>query len=299
MSPEAQAMLAEIGRIEAEALGKIDAIPLPTELAIRQQMGRTILGNWRAMFGKDGALLVAASREPSEEETAALLAAVTPFMDEPWTISITVNEANEEFRTPQRGWPRIDPEGMAEDPAYNDLTDPGRHGHTPEMNQQIGAWRWPLLVKYRDTIVPLLKGKRAIDFGGLAGPVGYGAIIVDHGGEFPALYDVPGPVDTIFSSHTLEHVQDIDGVLGCMRDKLLRGGHLIAHVPSWRWTDLQAENWPHHHQTFFGISDMVPQNAGKLDLATWRCLDGMIVPWADILVTEDDGECILVVARKR
>ncbi len=43
-----------------------------------------------------------------------------------------------------------------------------------------------------------------------------------------------------------------------------------------------------------------PENAGKLDLKRWRCFEvPLMTEWAKVLVMDDDGESILVIARKR
>jgi hypothetical protein len=121
--------------------------------------------------------------------------------------------------------------------------------HSIETRRKVGAWRWPLVQKLRDPLLEALEG-RALDFGGSAGPIGYGALIVDHEAPDKALYDVPGLFDLVFTSHTLEHVTDI---FLCVQSLILKtriGGTIAVVVPSWRNEKLRAENWPHHEHTF-------------------------------------------------
>lgn len=264
----------------------------------RIDVAEAFLNHWRGMFGQEGLLAVNATRDPTDAELEALAEAVAPFTTEPTTSLVLVANKVPTFRTPQRSYQKIDVGTMLEDPAnhpeYADV-------HTPGSLAAIGAWRWKITQKHKDTILPLIRGKRTIDFGGLAGPVGYGSIIVDHGSdEYRAIYDVPGQVDTIFASHTLEHVRDARGLLACMWDKLKGGGHLILVVPSWQFEFLRAENYPHHYHTFYrGCDGLDWQTREK-----WSCLDEMVGATpvmeeesAQILVSDDDGESILLIAR--
>jgi SAM-dependent methyltransferase len=130
-----------------------------------------------------------------------------------------------------------------------------------------------------------------IDFGGAAAPLGYGAEIVDRLSEHKALYDLPGQADVIFSSHTLEHVQDPALLLEIMRRKLTAGGPLVVMVPSWRMEHLRAENFPFHCQTFCLSDDAAAANTDytRLDLLVEN--SGF-----QLLAGEDDGQNILIIA---
>jgi len=130
--------------------------------------------------------------------------------------------------------------------------------HSPEARATLGVWRWKGMHCYMDAILGLCIGKRVIDFGGFDGPLGLGSIVVDPKGEFKTLDDVPGQVDVIFTSHTLEHCDDVRSVLGEFHRKLVFGGHVIVHVPSWtckRWraTDYNNPNQAEAHQWTFAI----------------------------------------------
>ena len=252
------------------------------------EIAEQFVSHWRGMYGDEGLLLLNACAAPTDEQLEAIKAVIAPLIKEPLTGAVLVSKDVPTFTTPQRRYQKIEVSEMLPDPANAELAGV----HTPESIARVGAWRWGIVAKHRDTILPLIQGKRTIDFGGLAGPVGYGSIVVDHGSdEYRALYDVPGQVDTIFTAHTLEHVRDLDGVFACIREKLVRGGWLVAVVPSWRFEFLRAEHYPHHFYTFCLAKDFaeIPGNYVALDI-----MAGM-----DVIVRDDDGESILVIARKR
>ena len=125
--------------------------------------------------------------------------------------------------------------------------------HSPVVRSMIGAWRWPIIEKHGDRIQKALVGKRAIDFGGLAGPIGYGSIVVDYQNPHNqprSLWDIAGQVDTIFASHTVEHLIDARLFLETCFLKVGLNGTLIVQVPSWKKENLRADNWDAHEQTF-------------------------------------------------
>ncbi len=256
----------------------------------REEALEAMLMHWRGLYGDEGAVMVAAGVDPTEEQLEAICTALAPIVTEPSTIVIAVNDGSRPtFASTQRRYQKVEVSEMLPDPANaTEYTDQ----HTPEALSKVGAWRWKIVAKHKDAILPLIQGRRTIDFGGMAGPVGYGSIIVDQGSkEYPALYDVPGEVETIFTSHTLEHVRDVGGLIRAMGDKLVRGGHLVAVVPSWQFEYLRAENYPHHHHTF------CLHDAG----CAYQEIDSTILGWANCapILTDDDGESILVIARKR
>jgi len=121
----------------------------------------------------------------------------------------------------------------------------------PVVRDMIGAWRWPSLTSHYEALEPVLRRSYVIDLGGLAGPIGYGSVIVDYGhDDRKALWDLPGKVDAIFCVHTLEHVEDIDLFLLCCTHKLKPPGQLIIVVPSYKKKKLRHRNWPYHRHTF-------------------------------------------------
>jgi hypothetical protein len=144
-------------------------------------------------------------------------------------------------------------------------------------------------------ILPLIQKDSVIDFGGAAGPVGYGAIIVDPLSQTKALYDVVAAVDTIFASHVLEHVGNLRSCLAAMRAQLKPGGHLIVHSPSYRCERWRAGNYEGHRRTFCLREDEIPDDALRIDGALrYR---GFEILLAD-QEPASDYACLLVIGRK-
>jgi len=169
-----------------------------------------------------------------------------------------------------RNYAVIDPATLEPDPANyartHDLV--GKHGETARTS--VGAWRWPLL--HADRVANLLDdwisgADRIIDYGGAAGPLGYGSLVVDRIADVRGLEEVDGQCDLIFTAHTLEHVVDLGLVLCSFHWKLPAGGRVIALVPSWRKEMLRAENWAYHAQTFcLSVDPDAPDEYTRLDL---------------------------------
>lgn len=106
----------------------------------------------------------------------------------------------------------------------------------------LDVYRWEAVNHHRDDIASWTAGKRVIDFGGSDGPLP-GAILVDLQAEHRTLDDVPGEVDVLFSSHTLEHCVDVEATLQAFRAKIVQGGRLVLHVPSWTVSRWLPENY--------------------------------------------------------
>lgn len=137
-----------------------------------------------------------------------------------------------------------------------------------EVNHRLGVFRWRGMQEHLDIILELLEkeGQKVIDLGGAASPLGLGSEIVDFqkkdafGREVPyqSLEEVEGPVDLIFTSHTLEHIPDLEKVLRQMHGLLRPGGNLLVHVPSFyceRWRAGVHKNPTYNdHYWTFGLS---------------------------------------------
>lgn len=181
-----------------------------------------------------------------------------------------------------------------------------RRRHSPEAIAQLGVWRWKGIQKHAGRILDLICGKRVIDFGGADGPLGFGSIMVDEKANYKTLDDVPGPVDVIFTSHTLEHLDApapwLDNACsrlvsgGCNeREEPVEGGRLIAHVPAWtcsRWRQDEYHNprQPNGHKTTFSLGEATPCDATNIL--------GMLTSF-DIELAEYVGDdSIFVIARK-
>lgn len=166
--------------------------------------------------------------------------------------------------------------------------------HAPEVRRRIGAWRWPLMARHRDVILPLLKdAKLAIDFGGSAGPVGYGCVIVDRIAEYRSLCELPPVhVDVMVSSHTFEHVVNIWLCMAEIQVVLRPGGVLVAHVPSWRAVNLRADRWAAHAHTFRLEGDDCDCEALSLD----RVIENSGLT---VTLTDADERNLIIFAEKR
>jgi predicted SAM-dependent methyltransferase len=75
---------------------------------------------------------------------------------------------------------------------------------------------------------------------------------------------MPGDVDVIFTSHTLEHLDDVKGWLLQARERVNANGVLVIHIPAWtceRWRADQYDNpmQPNRHRhTFCLARDAIP-----------------------------------------
>jgi hypothetical protein len=128
-------------------------------------------------------------------------------------------------------------------------TESWRLRHSPEAIRTLGVWRWKGMQRNMERILALCVGKRVIDFGGADGPLGLGSIVVDSKAEHKSLDDVPGLVDVVFTSHTIEHLQDVAAWMATAATKLYPGGCLIAHVPAWTCKRWQAGEYHNDRQT--------------------------------------------------
>lgn len=177
--------------------------------------------------------------------------------------------------------------------------------HSPEAIAQLGAWRWKGIQDNSAMIFNLIVGKRVIDFGGFDGPLGFGSIVVDEKAELKTLDDVDGQVDVIFTSHTLEHIDNVEGWLQQAVGILRRNGYMIVHVPAWtceRWRPKKYSNprQPNGHKWMFGLSgdyadDYPPQKAAIID-SIMAC--GKVGLWIEYAEYVGDNS-ILVIARKQ
>ena len=75
--------------------------------------------------------------------------------------------------------------------------------------------------------------------------------------EYSDLDDVPDTLDAVFTSHTLEHVTELETLLDRIHAKLRPGGTLMAHVPAFscvRWRAGQHSNTLYNdHVWTFGL----------------------------------------------
>lgn len=138
------------------------------------------------------------------------------------------------------------------------------HRHK-KVNRALGAWRWKALYEYREDIVPIIfdEDKHGLDFGGAASPVSLDIDILDKdqkdvfGREvkYHDFHEISSKFDFVFTSHTLEHISDLDDILGKIKAILKPGGKLIANVLAysctrWRAGIHQSKTYNDHKWTF-------------------------------------------------
>lgn len=151
-------------------------------------------------------------------------------------------------------------------------TEDWQRRHSPDSIRRIGAWRWKGVRAEAEYILGRLAFGNVVDFGGFDGPLGFGSIVVDSKGPVRRLSDLQVKVPTIFTSHTLEHCEDINGTLRDIADILADDGVLIAHVPSWtcrRWREGEYHNpkqGMRHHWTFSLFEDKPAFTGGVITM---------------------------------
>ena len=148
-----------------------------------------------------------------------------------------------------------------------------------QLVNKLGGWRWKGIFTYRETFTQLIFNEKlkGIDFGGSQRPISSHLDIVDienidfYGRpiKYHKLSDVEYPIDFIFSSHTLEHIPNLEDILEEMYDNLVNDGILALNLPSYsckRWW-ANTGNWmggtPHVH-TFKLKKNDVKENIPKL-----------------------------------
>lgn len=136
----------------------------------------------------------------------------------------------------------------------------------------LGCWRWKVLWQKKSELLPVLfdKNKIGIDFGGANGPVSLHAKVVDFAVidtfnrkvQYKNLTDVDEKVDYIFSSHTLEHIKDLDLIFDEMKKVMKKGANLFFHVPAYTCTRWRSgihtnRSFNDHAWTFYLSADTI------------------------------------------
>jgi len=117
-----------------------------------------------------------------------------------------------------------------------------------KIQKILGCWRWKAFWQFRDELIPLFfnPDKTCVDFGGANGPVSFDAVIVDFFNKdifgrkviYKSLDEVDFQADCIVSSHTLEHIKDLDSTINKLYDLIKPKGDLILNLPAYsckRW----------------------------------------------------------------
>lgn len=178
-------------------------------------------------------------------------------------------------------------------------TESWRLRHSHAAIQTLGAWRWIGVQRHALKILDICRHGPVIDFGGADGPLGLGSVVVDLKAAYRTLDEVPGHAAAVFTSHTLEHSEDLYGTINAIADKLVPRGWLICHVPAWTCTRWQAGSYananqetPHRH-TFALIGDDV-----EADNLT--CIDSVLSERFELSVCEHCGDnSLMLIGRKR
>lgn len=113
---------------------------------------------------------------------------------------------------------------------------------------KMGAWRWKGIFTHLEKFKSLLfdSNLKGVDLGGASNPISPILDIVDiqptdlYGNKvkYSSLKDIPKPIDFIYSSHTLEHILDLDQIVSDMFKSLKPQGILALNLPSYsckRW----------------------------------------------------------------
>lgn len=136
-----------------------------------------------------------------------------------------------------------------------------------EIQDRLGVFRWRGMQKHLATVLELVTapGAVVVDFGGAAGPLGLGTTLVDQqqvdclgrAVKYHSLDEIEGSIDVIFSSHTLEHIPELEAILASFTRHLSADGHLLLHLPSVTCERWRAGNHLHKvynpHVWTFGI----------------------------------------------
>lgn len=174
----------------------------------------------------------------------------------------------------------------------------------------LGGWRWKGLWQFKNTILPIVFNDKlkGIDFGGANGPISLTTPIVDFARKdsfnrdvkYHSLNDLDFYPDFIFSSHTLEHIEDLDTVFYQMNDRLKIGGQLIFLVPAYsckRWNSGVHMNkaFNDHAWTFYLSKDKPNKEYKNLN-----AFDVSVGKYFEIEISEYVGDnSIFILAKKK
>lgn len=136
-----------------------------------------------------------------------------------------------------------------------------------KQRRKLGAWRWRGMQANAQAIMSRCAMGTVIDFGGAWGPLGLGSHIVDakpediFGNKVKAasLDEIDWQVDAVFTSHTIEHLENPDTFVSSAHRILNQQGVVIVQVPSWTCQRWRVNNSMGHtlqggeHYSTFGM----------------------------------------------
>jgi SAM-dependent methyltransferase len=159
------------------------------------------------------------------------------------------------------------------------------------------------MFEYRKQLYDILEDPENIkiyDFGGAAGPLLYGEIVDrerrDVYGRKVKYHDIakiPKGADVIFTSHTLEHVDDLLQTVIIMAARLRDGGHIIAHVPSIHGMKYWHPVVKKEHKRIFCLGDRPYHDPAIV------VIDRLLSGFFKLDIAEYCGDdCIMIMGRK-
>lgn len=177
------------------------------------------------------------------------------------------------------------------------------------LNKILGAWRWKPLFLHKNDLIPIIFNEEhtGIDFGGGGGPVSLDTTIIDLGErdifnriiQYHSLVSLDFKVDYIFSSHVLEHIEDLPLIMSQFHSVLKPDGVLILIIPSYscnRWrAGLHTSKEYSDHKWTFKLSD----TKLDIDIPNILSIDKLVEEYFEVNIKEYSGDnCIYIFATK-
>lgn len=180
-----------------------------------------------------------------------------------------------------------------------------------EVDDRLRAFRWRGIQENLDLILDLIAEPAGLvaDLGGAASPFGLGSVVVDqlpydadgNPVAYRSLEELPGQAAAVLSSHTLEHIPDLEGALARIRDSLAPDGTFVALLPAFscvRW-----RTGTHSHAEFgdhvwtFGLKNTPNLPA---DLLSYVEIDALLERFFTVASAAYCGDdSIFIVCRQR
>ncbi len=164
-----------------------------------------------------------------------------------------------------------------------------------EVNTRLGVFRWRGLHDHLDEVLQLIEGsENVIDFGGAGCPLGLDSIVVDLLKWDAAGYEIKhhdikawsGRADLVFSSHCLEHFEDLEGALKDLSEALAPAGKALLLLPAhtcvrWRAGIHKNTNFNDHRWTFCLSKDQDVPDVEKMVAIDEKVAEHMVIETAE------------------